>query len=731
MNPLALHARNYRCFERLDLDFPDGCVAILGANGAGKSSIVNAIDVTIFGPQGRSLADLLSDTAVDDELLLELVLEHAGRLFRIRRTFSPKGRGKTTLDLEECNLDPPWGPIVATDWEPLTRASAKETQELLETTLGLTRETFRASAFLAQGDGAAFCDAQPRDRKRILADVLGLNRYDRLQELARVDRRRLEAEIQMLDGRVAAARETAAGRRDAELDLRECVDGIVEARDQVADLEREHAQLAERYQAAREQAARRQTVEARLAAARAELEQLQRADVAATDAGTAILAAREEMIGLPQATETGRLEQRIRDLFAAIEAHRAASEAHELAKAALIHADRERADLGNRADALRQEAERLRMQASTLDARPLDDGARCDHCGQILGVEAREQRLTRYQADAAARDTDAARLLEQAAAIAVPVVPAAPEGDAPTGELETVRRQLAAVQQAAADRARLEERIVQLQPIVDARPSEGRLVVARDACLVIGAELDALAPADDVDEITRQGSLVKQRLETACATVTQQDALKARLDARLEQIAAAEAQIAEHADTRAGLQTRLDVAAALEKAFGRDGIPALILENSAIPSIETEANRILDELGTSYRVELRTQAELKSGDGLRDTLDVVVQTEHGERPYETFSGGEKTRLNLALRIGLARLLAHRRGAESRLLVIDEPDGLDEAGMGALVDVLNRLRGDFEKLYVVSHVPALRDSFDTTMTVRDGTVDAGVFEAAIA
>jgi hypothetical protein len=57
---------------------------------------------------------------------------------------------------------------------------------------------------------------------------------------------------------------------------------------------------------------------------------------------------------------------------------------------------------------------------------------------------------------------------------------------------------------------------------------------------------------------------------------------------------------------------RLDLLKLAERAFSPNGIPALIVENAAIPQIETEANRILDELGTSYRVELRTQRALKT-----------------------------------------------------------------------------------------------------------------------
>jgi exonuclease SbcC len=130
-----------------------------------------------------------------------------------------------------------------------------------------------------------------------------------------------------------------------------------------------------------------------------------------------------------------------------------------------------------------------------------------------------------------------------------------------------------------------------------------------------------------------------------------------------------------------------------------------------------EANRILRELGTPFHVTLQTQREQKTVDHLRETLDVVVSDGMFERPYETFSGGERTRINLALRIALARLLANRRGAESRLLAIDEPDGLDADGMQRLAELLRGMGDTFSTVLVVSHNAELSSAFDQTIAVR--------------
>jgi DNA repair exonuclease SbcCD ATPase subunit len=89
MNPLTLHATNYRTFERLDVDLPSGCVAVVGPNGAGKSSILNLIDVALFAERGE-LAPLL--TVGEEDLELTLTFEHAGELYRLSaRSRMPTG----------------------------------------------------------------------------------------------------------------------------------------------------------------------------------------------------------------------------------------------------------------------------------------------------------------------------------------------------------------------------------------------------------------------------------------------------------------------------------------------------------------------------------------------------------------------------------------------------------------------------------------------------------------
>ena len=108
---------------------------------------------------------------------------------------------------------------------------------------------------------------------------------------------------------------------------------------------------------------------------------------------------------------------------------------------------------------------------------------------------------------------------------------------------------------------------------------------------------------------------------------------------------------------------------ALERAFGKDGIPALLIEQ-ALPEIEEHANRILEELSAGeMRLSFRTQRKYRDDnrEDRKETLDILISVFGEEREYELFSGGEAFRINFAVRLALSRVLANRAGARLRTL----------------------------------------------------------------
>ena len=350
----------------------------------------------------------------------------------------------------------------------------------------------------------------------------------------------------------------------------------------------------------------------------------------------------------------------------------------------------------------------------------------CPHCGQPLtSPAAREHAANALEAEAAelgptpgCGGSRRKRSRSRRPSSSDPDLEAGLDRDvaAATAEAQDARAH-------AGRRAALDERIRALAVTITNVPGEETLRRAEDAVTDARERLDRLPPAADSAALAdarealtaseRRRDEERVRWQAASTELARQ---QERLRRIVEATEKAEAQILE----RDQAQNDLDELKVLERAYGRDGIPAWIVSQVALPSIQTEATRILSEPGTSYRVELRTERATSTGDVV-DALDVIVTTEDGERPYETFSGGERTRINLALRIALARLLANRRRGESRLLVIDEPEFLDGAGTDALIQVLRGLV-DFSRIWLISHVPNLRDA------ALDGTIEVTRDEA---
>lgn len=154
----------------------------------------------------------------------------------------------------------------------------------------------------------------------------------------------------------------------------------------------------------------------------------------------------------------------------------------------------------------------------------------------------------------------------------------------------------------------------------------------------------------------------------------------------------------------------------LAEAFGKKGIQALLIER-ALPEVEVEANRLLGRM-TDNRMflKLETQRGTKKG-GTIETLDIKIADELGTRNYEMYSGGESFRINLALRIALSKLLVKRAGASLPILIIDEGFGSqDSSGREKLVEAINSIQDDFEKIIVVTHLEELKEYFPMRINV---------------
>jgi exonuclease SbcC len=213
MIPLSLTISGFLSYrDPVSLDFTDIELAcISGANGAGKSSLLDAITWALFGiarKRDEAIINAQSNTAE-----VSLVFAYEGNTYRVQRGLS---RGKTTqLEfqiLQERDSRPgKRGSSTSLNsqislpgsWKPLTERTLRDTQAHIEGTLRMDYETFTNASFFLQGKADLFTQQRPGDRKRILASILGLEVWEIYRQRAADHRKALEAEMSALEGRLS------------------------------------------------------------------------------------------------------------------------------------------------------------------------------------------------------------------------------------------------------------------------------------------------------------------------------------------------------------------------------------------------------------------------------------------------------------------------------------------------------------------------------------------------
>jgi exonuclease SbcC len=696
------------------------------SNGSGKSSLLELLPIALFGPP-MPWSEYLTAGGDVETCEVGCELEHAGERYRLRRTYSAKGRGSTKLDFERLDLenvhDVPEAPSLA--WFALTRDSQQATQEAIVQTLSLSEAVFAHSVYAAQG-ARHFADPTlpPRERKAILAEALELDSWERLLLLVRADISETKSELDAIEVRLGTFAEEI-GRLP---EMREAHAELVE---NAADAERvlaEHEQLA--VDTAEQYAARM-----------AAIAEYERAALALSVATTVEMQLRAEIDAGRQAAEEGKtLAETLPALLAEaglVDELAAAVAAMEHSAETRAQAIREKDRLTKGQTTLREQAKQLMdeesehtRRATTIRAEmkrlAAEGSGVCEHCKQPIRGTALEESVDSMGRDAAALDARAAELrtaieatiaegTEVSKDLAEMVIPEAATNDMTPGIA------LAKARQAERDLATTEERIRQLGLQVDKVTTEtitkheqavealAAAEVARKAAEPEASGIDWNATRDHVASQLGMAKSADNQARTALATSEEKIRNLEELAGRSQEAVLA----------KGLLEGRLEHLKQMETAYGKNGIPALLIEAHGVPQIEREASRILEQLGVPFRIELVTQREKKAG-GLADTLDVVVHGPDGPLRFESYSGGEQSRLAFALRIALARLIASRRASQIGVLFLDEISFLDATGLAAVAEVLKGL-SEFRSIVLVSHDERLVDSFDSVITVvRDET-----------
>ncbi len=200
MIPVRLQLKNFLSYgptlQTIEFsNYPLICLS--GKNGHGKSALLDAITWALWGQARKTSATVKADQGLvhlgQTQMMVIFDFEFNNQLYRVRREFAIT-YGKPLAGLEFGLLDAEKNSII-----PLTGKTIRDTQEKIEQTLHLSFDAFSNSAFLRQGSANEFSKKSPKERKEILASILGLDQYDTIKRLAMDKIRDTVAQYQMIE----------------------------------------------------------------------------------------------------------------------------------------------------------------------------------------------------------------------------------------------------------------------------------------------------------------------------------------------------------------------------------------------------------------------------------------------------------------------------------------------------------------------------------------------------
>ena len=262
-----LHLENFKSYAEETVTFEEGTNAIVGRNGAGKSSLVEAIGYALFDHTSAARqGDLLREGASSGRVVVRFFSSFDEREYEVERVFGKNGTTRHRIfDYESGYQTLAESVTEVRQWlrEHLGIERDAAMDDLFRNTIGVPQGSFTAPFLLAGGE-----------RKRIFDPLLQVDEYERAfqnlretgrylsDELATMDQEiaRLEGQLERLPSHLvdlaaaqaaievlqAEARELDADLRAARATLRE----LDRAEQAVRQAEQAHADVRYRVQAA-------------------------------------------------------------------------------------------------------------------------------------------------------------------------------------------------------------------------------------------------------------------------------------------------------------------------------------------------------------------------------------------------------------------------------------------------------------------------------------------------
>ena len=254
---------NIRSHVNSKVDFKKGFNCLVGGLGTGKSSILYAIDFVLFGdPLGRSYDYLLREGADIGKVALKFI--HNGKEYTIIRALRRRNN-RISQDMEQLKFF---------EGEKLIASHKNEAvAEQLKAITGLDQDLFRELIWIRQEHLKELLDIRPRERQKRLDELFGLSDYEvawkNLGELGRDYKK--EKEILEKDYDVVAINEIQQEYNKSVEELARLDEELQSIRKILVEKEASLNQIEERLKSLEEMQAKMEAVEREIAELKASI----------------------------------------------------------------------------------------------------------------------------------------------------------------------------------------------------------------------------------------------------------------------------------------------------------------------------------------------------------------------------------------------------------------------------------------------------------------------------
>ena len=186
--------RNFKVYKNQEFLLEEGSTAIVGPNGSGKTSILEAIEFGLFRRVTRkekkvpSLEDLINHSGKKAIVELDFIAPINRREYTVIRQIHPgKKSAETTADL-----------FLKGKKTPEVSGPASVDDQIVEL-LGMDRHAFSALTYVRQGEIDRLSRLSPKERRTDLYSMMGLGVYDKQNSRVQKELKKTMKEIETLE----------------------------------------------------------------------------------------------------------------------------------------------------------------------------------------------------------------------------------------------------------------------------------------------------------------------------------------------------------------------------------------------------------------------------------------------------------------------------------------------------------------------------------------------------